>query len=539
METFWIPRGERVFRVGREEGSDLRLEHVSVSARHARIEVMGEAEVEVVDCESSNGTFVNGVRVERSRLAEGDLLSFAAAAFQVQAAPPAMVDLPGDEDRAMEEGGGTGTEADAEREALRSAFTEEREALAGKLASCEAEIGNLRVQLEKEVGERERYAAELLSLGERMSGVEEENRRLQRDLMEAEQRERRLQESLSETRREAVDREGVVAGLRYEMEVQEGRLRQAEEGRVRLQQACDEGERACAALRDSVAGLESELGKERGGRETAEGRVRDLLSRLSAFAERLLGDWRAWIPDESAEVPEGLDAEAVFERVESVAAKIRGELDRIEPIWHEFGEGVQEELSRRCGELRGMLAGLESDIGRRSGELAAIEADLAQFREWMDAEVRRAQGLSRKGVEVEIPERYEAMVIARDRELDVYRTLVERLEELDAMIERCGRSWRARAIRRDLRAFRESIAAVLETAGVKPFDVEKGLVLTPKHRPLVQVLSRKGWGTKPYSEHPFQPGEVTKVVRCGYRLGEGEASAVLRKVEVLIRGGDE
>ena len=53
------------------------------------------------------------------------------------------------------------------------------------------------------------------------------------------------------------------------------------------------------------------------------------------------------------------------------------------------------------------------------------------------------------------------------------------------------------------------------------------------------MLSRKGWGTKQYSEHPFQPGQVTKVIRPGYRVGEGDASVILRKVEVLIRGFDD
>jgi hypothetical protein len=55
----------------------------------------------------------------------------------------------------------------------------------------------------------------------------------------------------------------------------------------------------------------------------------------------------------------------------------------------------------------------------------------------------------------------------------------------------------------------------------------------------VQVLSRKGWGTRQYAAIPFQPGEVVKVIRPGYRLGEGEEAVILRKVEVLIQGVEE
>ena len=64
-------------------------------------------------------------------------------------------------------------------------------------------------------------------------------------------------------------------------------------------------------------------------------------------------------------------------------------------------------------------------------------------------------------------------------------------------------------------------------------------ILTLKHRKEVQILSRKGWGTRQFTEYPFQPGEVIKVIRPGYRVGEGEYAVILRKVEVLIRGVDE
>ena len=81
--TFRIPREDCVFRVGRDEANDLCVEHASVSAAHAKLEVLGEEGVEVIDCGSSNGTFVNGIRVERRRLADGDLLRFASAEFRV------------------------------------------------------------------------------------------------------------------------------------------------------------------------------------------------------------------------------------------------------------------------------------------------------------------------------------------------------------------------------------------------------------------------------------------------------------------------
>ena len=64
----------------------MQVSHASVSLQHALIEVNDDSSVEVVDCGSSSGTFVNGIRVvDRRTLSAGDLLRFAAAEFRVSA----------------------------------------------------------------------------------------------------------------------------------------------------------------------------------------------------------------------------------------------------------------------------------------------------------------------------------------------------------------------------------------------------------------------------------------------------------------------
>ena len=91
----------------------------------------------------------------------------------------------------------------------------------------------------------------------------------------------------------------------------------------------------------------------------------------------------------------------------------------------------------------------------------------------------------------------------------------------------------------ELDDFRSRLAVIIESSGVQLFEVPVRTILTLKHRKEVQILSRKGWGTRQFTEYPFQPGEVIKVIRPGYRVGEGEYAVILRKVEVLIRGVDE
>lgn len=72
--------------VGRDATSGIRLEHDEfASARHARIEPrLGGAWVD--DLGSTNGTFVNGTRLKRARLAKaGDVIRIGATELQVQA----------------------------------------------------------------------------------------------------------------------------------------------------------------------------------------------------------------------------------------------------------------------------------------------------------------------------------------------------------------------------------------------------------------------------------------------------------------------
>ena len=57
--------------VGRSAEADLRLTDAGVSRRHAELEIADDT-VDVVDLRSTNGTTVNGRRIDRARLHDGD-----------------------------------------------------------------------------------------------------------------------------------------------------------------------------------------------------------------------------------------------------------------------------------------------------------------------------------------------------------------------------------------------------------------------------------------------------------------------------------
>jgi hypothetical protein len=61
-------------RLGAADGNDITFVEVCVSRNHAVLECRGSV-IEIVDLNSENGTFVNGERVSRQRLVDGDEIS--------------------------------------------------------------------------------------------------------------------------------------------------------------------------------------------------------------------------------------------------------------------------------------------------------------------------------------------------------------------------------------------------------------------------------------------------------------------------------
>ena len=70
-QTFRILPGN-VRTIGRAVGADFIVNAALVSRVHCRVTALASGELEVKDLESTNGTFVNGQRVEQARLAPGD-----------------------------------------------------------------------------------------------------------------------------------------------------------------------------------------------------------------------------------------------------------------------------------------------------------------------------------------------------------------------------------------------------------------------------------------------------------------------------------
>src|SRR5688500_15489736 len=65
--------GDQYRLIGRSSEYDIRVDDHGVSRHHARIiPLPGGAGYELCDLDSKNGTYLNGARISRARLAEGD-----------------------------------------------------------------------------------------------------------------------------------------------------------------------------------------------------------------------------------------------------------------------------------------------------------------------------------------------------------------------------------------------------------------------------------------------------------------------------------
>lgn len=85
---------QSVIKIGKQASSHLRIDDEDVSRMHAVIEVGGVEEVYIIDLGSSAGTFVNGQRVNKTRLKSGDEITLGQTSVRVtiqaaQAAAPA------------------------------------------------------------------------------------------------------------------------------------------------------------------------------------------------------------------------------------------------------------------------------------------------------------------------------------------------------------------------------------------------------------------------------------------------------------------
>ena len=77
-----LPGGVRT--IGRATGADFIVDEALVSRVHCRLMALPNGQLEVRDLDSTNGTYINGERIERALLAPGDKLQVGRAELVAQ-----------------------------------------------------------------------------------------------------------------------------------------------------------------------------------------------------------------------------------------------------------------------------------------------------------------------------------------------------------------------------------------------------------------------------------------------------------------------
>lgn len=75
-----------VLSIGRRDENDIVIDHMGVSGTHAQIAMEGQSVI-LTDLKSTNGTFVNGQRVERVELRPNDWISIGKHIVTLKAGP--------------------------------------------------------------------------------------------------------------------------------------------------------------------------------------------------------------------------------------------------------------------------------------------------------------------------------------------------------------------------------------------------------------------------------------------------------------------
>ena len=85
---------DRDMLVGRHQDADVLLQAAEISRRHAAL-LLKDQLLWVQDLNSSNGTFINDIRIEQEKqLHDGDIVQFASFKFSVLAPTQEILDLP-------------------------------------------------------------------------------------------------------------------------------------------------------------------------------------------------------------------------------------------------------------------------------------------------------------------------------------------------------------------------------------------------------------------------------------------------------------
>lgn len=110
------------------------------------------------------------------------------------------------------------------------------------------------------------------------------------------------------------------------------------------------------------------------------------------------------------------------------------------------------------------------------------------------------------------------------RDLTVAKAIIERLDQLDAMIKSAAKR-NDDDMAGQLELFRDEMIGLLRECEVEKFEFAPGAVVDTEMRNRIQIVGGEAKGG---------PSKIVETVRCGFRYLHGDADTmILRKAEVV------
>ena len=425
--------------VGRGIHNDISIARPFISSVHAKFMRTEDGQCELVDCDSSNGTFVNGERIHSAVVKPGDLLTFGALeakVLEVETGPVARAPvaeeseskeatipfalkgapvpvsggkLPGvlaaqslgqkkDQDQS---GGEDSRKAELEALALQlRKKSEELEAARGRLSARDSEIAELKSQVEH----LQQRADGLERIQDILSAKNIENEELKSQAAELQ----RLGEEQAETLRQK-DRELTYA-KREEEDLKE-KLADAQASLTRQKEA---GEKEARLLRDRNDEIQVALAKARVEIESVRKEAGSLQARIRRYESQLeeLDERKKEIrklEEEKSEAlgelkdREGRLAETKAE-IEFLTSRVKGfeaKMEELAEVREDINSSIQELDSIRdsIGKARIEEAALLAAFAQKKTETveeltenkSSAEKEIAEIRAKADAELRQVK----------------------------------------------------------------------------------------------------------------------------------------------------
>ncbi|MDF1852529.1 MAG: FHA domain-containing protein [Verrucomicrobiales bacterium] len=370
------------YRVGRRHDNDLRIKETYVSAYHSELNRTEEGHYELSDCGSSNGTYLNGVKLQKpEKIKAGDFIKFGilkVAVKEHEDKGPTIVSLKdrpvfakkrGENTSSIPPSGNTGRIG-----SIDSGATGPSPVQTGATDTTSSEIEELEALLASETSRNE-------SLEAKLAKQEEQIQKLQDEVQGQE-------DTASETLKGASSQKAELEEARKEQD------QEIEKLRAELETTAKELQEKLKQEKTRASEIESELEPEKGS-------AKDLLKKIAVL--------------EAAQTQEQKSAGAAQTQLEEALTTRTAELT---------------EVSDRVAELEKALLEKEENLANATSEIEAQEAKLAEKEKTLEQTIEELTEANSEEAKAR-----EALEETNRSQLEEREELVQQLDDLQSELE--------------------------------------------------------------------------------------------------------